>query len=116
MSGEQSVTRWRLVSISLQWSVPLISGGVCMLIFPLWMFGTPAATGSPFDAGWQLGLNVLLYYPPAVAGLFLVSRLHRWTSRKAARPKIDLLYVVAAHACLAAAMAVMAVAVIRILG
>jgi hypothetical protein len=105
-----------VTSISLHWSVPLISGGVCMLIFPLWMFGTPGATDSSFAAGWQLGLNVLLYYPPAVAALFFVSRLHRWTTRKAARPKIDLLYLAAAHACLAAAVVVMAFAVIRILG
>lgn len=86
-----------------------------MLIFPLWLFGT-GASGSSFAAGWQLGLNVLLYYPPTVAGLFFVSRLHRWTSRKAVRPKIDLLYLAVAHACLAAAMVVMAFAVIRILG
>jgi hypothetical protein len=37
-----------------------------------------------------------------LAGRFFVSRLHRWTTRKAARPKIDLLYLAAAHACLAA--------------
>ena len=85
-----------------------------MLIFPLWMLGTPGGDSS-FAAGWRLGLNVLLYYPPAVAGLFLVSRLHRWTSRKAARPKIDLVYLAAAHVCLAAAMAAMALAVIQIL-
>jgi hypothetical protein len=87
-----------------------------MLIFPLWMFGTPAATDSSLAAGWQLGLNVLLYYPPAVAGLFFVSRLHRWTTRKAARPRIDLLYLAVAHAFLAAAVVVMAFAVLRILG
>ena len=103
-------------SISLHWTVPLISGGVCLLIFPLWMFGTPGATDTSSAAGWQLGLNVLLYYPPAVAGLFFVSRLHRWTTRKAGRPKIDLLYLAAAYACLAAAMVVMAFAVMRILG
>jgi hypothetical protein len=103
-----------VTSIALHWTAPLISGGVCMLIFPLWLFATPGAGGSSFAAGWQLGLNVVLYYPPAVAGLFFVSRLHRWTSRKAARPKIDLLYLVAAHVCLAVAMAVMAFAVIRI--
>ena len=95
--------------------MPLIAGGLCMLLFPLWMLGTPAG-GSSFAAGWQLGLKVLLYYPPTVAFLFFVSRLHRWTRRKAARPKIDLLYVAAAHVCLAAAMAVMAIAVIQILG
>ena len=87
-----------------------------MLIFPIWMFGTPGASGSSFAAGWRLGLNVLVYYPPAVAALFFVSRLHRWSSRRAARPKIDLLYVAAAHVCLAAAIAVMALAVIQILG
>ena len=114
MSG--GLTRRRPGSISLQWSVPLISGGLCMLIFPLWMFGTPGASDSPFAAGWRLGLNVLLYYPPAVAFLFFVSRIHRWTSRKAARPRIDLLYVAAAHACLAAALIVMALAVIRLVG
>jgi hypothetical protein len=102
--------------ISLHWTVPLISGGVCLLIFPLWLLGTPGASGSSFAQGWQLGLNVLLYYPPAVAFLFFFSRLHRWTTRKAARPKIDLWYLVAAHACLATAMAVMAFAVVRILG
>jgi hypothetical protein len=102
-----------VTSISLHWSVPLIVGGLCMLVFPLWMLGTPAG-GSSFAAGWRLGLNVLLYYPPTVAGLFFVSRLHRWTSRKAARPRIDLLYVAAAHVCLAAAIAVMALAVIQI--
>jgi hypothetical protein len=85
-----------------------------MLIFPLWMFATPSATDSSIASGWQLGLNVLLYYPPAAATLFFVSRLHRWTSRKAARPKIDLLYLAAAHACLAAAAVVMAFAVLRI--
>jgi hypothetical protein len=110
-----SLTRRSPGSISLQWSVPLISGGICMLIFPLWMFGMPGASDSPFAAGWRLGLNVLLYYPPAVAFLFFVSRLHRWTSRKAARPRIDLLYLAAAHVCWAAAIAVMAFAVIRIL-
>ena len=104
-----------MTSISLHWTAPLISGGACMLIFPLWMFGAPGA-GSPFAAGWQLGLNVLLYYPPVVAGLFFVSRLHRWTSRKAARPRIDLIYLAAAHVCLAAALAVMAFAVIRMIG
>jgi hypothetical protein len=56
-----------VTAISLHWSAPLISGGVCMLIFPLWMFAAPGA-GSPFAAGWQLGLNVLLYYPPVAAG------------------------------------------------
>ena len=103
-----------MTSISLHWSAPLISGGVCMLIFPLWMFAAPGA-GSPFAAGWQLGLNVLLYYPPAVAALFFVSRLHRWTSRKAARPRIDLIYLAAAHVCLAAAIAVTAFAVLRMI-
>jgi hypothetical protein len=110
-----SPTRGRPGSISLHWSVPLISGGICMLIFPLWMFGTPGASDASFAAGWRLGLNVLLYYPPSVATLFFVSRLHRWTIRKAARPRIDLLYVAAAHACLAAALIVMAFAMIRIL-
>jgi hypothetical protein len=104
-----------VTSISLHWSVPLVAGGVCMLIFPLWLFGTPAASGSTFATGWQLGLNVLLYYPPAVATLFFISRLHRWTVRKATRPKIDVLYVAAAHVCLAAAMLVMAFAVTRLL-
>ena len=104
-----------MTSISLAWSAPLISGGICMLIFPLWMFAAPGP-GSPYVAGWQLGLNVLLYYPPVAAGLFFVSRLHRWTSRKAARPRIDLIYLAAAHVCVAAAMAVMAFAVIRMIG
>jgi hypothetical protein len=104
-----------VTSISLHWSVPLVSGGVCMLIFPLWLFGTPGTTGSTFAAGWQLGLNVLLYYPPTVATLFFISRLHRWTVRKATRPKIDVLYVAAAHVCLAAAMLGMAFAVTRLL-
>jgi hypothetical protein len=103
-----------VTSISLHWSAPLISGGVCMLIFPLWMFAAPGA-GSPLAAGWQLGLNVLLYYPPVAAGLFFFSRLHRWTSRKAARPRIDLVYLAAAHVWLAAAGAVMAFAVIRMI-
>jgi hypothetical protein len=101
--------------MSLHWTAPLISGGVCMLIFPLWMFAMPGSSGSPSPAGWQLGLNVLLYYPPAVASIFFISRLHRWTTRKAARPAIDLLYLAIAHVCLAAAMFVMAFAVIRIL-
>jgi hypothetical protein len=102
--------------VTLHWSLPLISGGVCMLIFPLWMFATPGASGASSAAGWQLGLNVLLYYPPIIASLFFVSRLHRWTSRKAARPKIDVIYLVGAHVCLAAALVVMAVAVVRIFG
>jgi hypothetical protein len=87
-----------------------------MLIFPLWMFAMRGASGASSAAGWQLGLNVLLYYPPVIASLFFVSRLHRWTSRKAARPKIDVLYLAGAHVCLAAAMVVMAVAIVRIFG
>ena len=99
-------------AISLQWSVPLTAGGFCMLLFPLWVFGTPEA--SDRSAGWQLGLYVLLYYPPAVVTLFFFGWLHRWGSRKAQRPGIDLLYLAAAHGCLAAAIIVMAVAIVRI--
>jgi hypothetical protein len=104
-----------VTAISLHWTVPLVSGGVCMVIFPLWLFGMPAAGASTSAAGWQLGLNVLLYYPPAVASLFFFSRLHRWTVRKASRPKIDVLYLAVGHLCLLAALLVMAYAVTRIL-
>jgi hypothetical protein len=98
-------------SISLRWSVPLTAGGCCMLLFPLWMYGARGAGAAP---EWQLGLNVLLYYPPAVATLFFFGWLHRWVSRKAVRPKIDLFYLAVAHACLAAALLVMAYAVAQI--
>ena len=98
-------------SISLRWSVPLTAGGFCLLLFPLWMYGARGAGAAP---EWQLGLDVLLYYPPAVVTLFLFGWLHRWVSRKADRPKIDLFYLVAAHACLAAALLVMAFSVARI--
>ena len=104
-----------MASISLHWTGPLVSGGACMLIFPLWMFVMPAASAAPSSQGWQLGLNVLLYYPPAVASLFFFSLLHRWTVRKATRSKIDILYLAAAHACLLAAMLAMGYAVTRIL-
>jgi len=86
-----------------------------MLIFPLWMWIMPGTSGAASAQGWQLGLNVLLYYPPAAASLFFFSLLHRWTVRKATRPKIDILYLAAAHACLLAAMLAMAYAVARIL-
>ena len=104
-----------MTPMSLHWTGPLVSGGVCMLIFPLWMFLMPDAGASASAAGWQLGLNVLLYYPPAAARLFFFSRLHRWTVRKAARPRIDLLYLAAVHVALLAAMLTMAFAMARIL-
>lgn len=99
-------------SISLHWTAPLTAGGVCMLLFPLWAYG---ARGAAESSGWQLGLTVFLYYPSAVATLFLFGWLHRFLSRKADRPKIAVFYLVVAHACLAVALAVMAFAVARIL-
>lgn len=100
-------------SISLQWSVPLTAGGVCVLLFPLWLFGARSAAASP---GWELGRNVLLYYPSAVVTLFFFGWLHRFLSRKADRPKIAVFYLVAAHACLAVGLLVMAYAVARVFG
>lgn len=99
-------------SISLHWSVPLTAGGLCVLVFPLWMYGARAAGDS---TGWQLGLTVLLYYPPVVVTLFFFGWLHRFLSRKADRPKIAVFYLVVAHACLAAALVAMAFAIARIL-
>jgi hypothetical protein len=86
-----------------------------MLVAPLWMFGARGVGRPSLASGWEMGLYVLLYYPPAVAMLFIVGWLHRWTSRKAARPRVDLWYLAAAHACLAVAVIVMAAALIRIL-
>jgi hypothetical protein len=99
-------------SISLHWSVPLSAGGICLLVFPLWMYG---ARGVDAASGWQLGLDVLLYYPPTVVTLFFFGWLHRWVSRKADRPKIAMLYLLAAHACLGIALITVAVAIARIL-
>jgi hypothetical protein len=93
--------------------MPLTAGGFCLLAFPLWMYG---ARGVGAATEFQLGLNVLLYYPPVVVTLFFLGWLHRWVSRKADRPKIDLFYLAAAHACLAAALLVMAYAAARIYG
>ena len=99
-------------AISLHWTAPLTAGGVCMMLFPLWVYGARGASPSP---GWQLGLNVLLYYPPVVVTLFFFGWLHRFLSRKADRPRIAVFYLVAAHACLGLALVVMAFAVARIL-
>jgi hypothetical protein len=95
-----------------QWSVPLVAGGICMVIAPLWMFGTPDAAGGSLLSARQLGLTVVLYYPSAIAMLFIVSRLHRLVTRKAERPRIDLRYLTAANICLMAAVIAMIAAVL----
>jgi hypothetical protein len=100
-------------SISLHWTAPLTAGGFCLLLFPVWAY---LARGSGDMSAWQLGLNVLLYYPPAVVTLFFFGWLHRFLSRKADRPRIAVLYLVVAHACLAVALLVMAFSVARIFG
>jgi uncharacterized membrane protein len=89
-----------------QWSVPLVAGGLCMLVAPLWMFGTPAADEG-FTSSRQLALYVVLYYPSAVAMLFIVSRLHRLVTRKADRPRLELRYLTGANICLAIAALVL---------
>jgi hypothetical protein len=94
-----------------QWSVPMVAGALCMLIAPLWMFGTPAGETAVLSAR-QLGRSVVLYYPSAIAMLFLVSRLHRLVTRKAERPRIDLWYLTAANVCLAVAVVAMIAALI----
>jgi hypothetical protein len=93
-----------------QWSVPLVVGGLCMLIAPLWMLGGPAAAPASFSR--QLALYVVLYYPSAVAMLFLVSRAHRLVTRKADKPRVDQRYLVGANICLAVAVLVLLVALI----
>jgi hypothetical protein len=98
-------------SISLHWTAPLTAGGFCLLLFPLWAYGARRAGGSP---GWQLGLSVLLYYPPAVVTLFFFGWLHRFLSRKADRPAIAAFYLVVAHACLGVALLVIAFSLARI--
>jgi hypothetical protein len=100
-------------SISLRWSVPLTAGGFCLLLFPLWVYAGDGRSGS---LAWQLGFNVLLYYPTAVVSLFFFGWLHRFVSRKADRPKIAAFYLVVAHACLAVALLVMAFSVARSFG
>ena len=100
-------------SISLHWTAPLTAGGVCLLLFPLWMY---FSRGAADPAPWQLGLKVLLYYPQAVVVLFVFGWLHRFLSRKKDRPRIAVLYLVAAHACLAVALLVMAFSVARVFG
>jgi len=100
-------------SISLHWTAPLTAGGVCLLLFPLWAYG---ARGAGESSGWQLGLTVLLYYPPVVVALFFFGWLHRFLSRKADRPKVAVFYLVVAHACLAVALLVMAFSVARLFG
>ena len=98
-----------------QWSVPLIVGAVCMLAAPLWMLGAPAGDELLPLSGWQLGLYVFLYYPSAVAMLFIVGWLHRLVTRKPGKPRIERLYLTGANICLALALLVMIVAVVRIL-
>ena len=100
--------------MSLHWTGPLVSGGVCMLIFPLWMFLMPDAGASASGAGWQLGLNVLLYYPPAAAACSSSRACTAGRSGKR-RGRIDLLYLAAVHVALLAAMLTMAFAIARIL-
>ena len=96
-----------------QWSVPLVAGGICMLVAPLWMIGGPAATdASASTSGRQLALYVVLYYPSAVAMLFLVGLAHRFVTRKADRPRIARRYLLGANICLALAVLVLLVALI----
>jgi hypothetical protein len=83
-----------------------------MLVAPLWMFGAPAADERVFTSSRQLALHVVLYYPSAVAMLFIVSRLHRLVTRKADRPRIDVRYLTAANLCFAVAALVLLVALI----
>jgi len=97
-----------------QWSVPLIAGGFCMLVAPLWMLGGSAADDSGLTSR-QLALYVVLYYPSAVAMLFIVSRVHKLVTRKAERPRIELRYLTGANLCLAVAVLVMVIAVIGML-
>jgi hypothetical protein len=98
-----------------QWSVPLVAGGICMLVAPLWMFGTPAANEGVFTSSRQLALYVVLYYPSAVAMLFIVSRAHRLVTRKADKPRIELRYLAGANICLALAALVLIVALLGVL-
>jgi hypothetical protein len=98
-----------------QWSVPLVVGAICMLAAPLWMLGTPAVDEASFASGWQLGLYVFLYYPSAVVMLFIVGWMHRFVTRKPGKPRIERLYLTGANICLAVALLVMIVAVIKIL-
>ena len=98
-----------------QWSVPLVVGAICMLAAPLWMFGTPAVEEASYASGWQLGLYVFLYYPSAVVILFIVGWMHRFVTRKAEKPRIERLYLTGANVCLALALLMMLVAVIKIL-
>lgn len=100
-------------SISLHWTAPLTAGGFCLLLFPLWVY---LSRGAAEPTAWQLGLNVLLYYPQAIVVLFLFGWLHRFLSRKADRPKIAVFYLVVAHACLAVALLAMAFSVARVFG
>jgi hypothetical protein len=98
-----------------QWSVPLVVGAVCMLAAPLWMFGIPPGEEASLASGWQLGLYVFLYYPSAVAMLFIVGWMHRLVTRKPGKPRIERLYLTGANICLALAVLVMLVALVRIL-
>jgi hypothetical protein len=100
-------------SITLHWTAPLTAGGLCLLLFPIWAY---FSRGAADPAGWQLGLKVLLYYPQAVVVLFFFGWLHRFLSRKKDRPRIAVLYLVVAHACLAVALLVMAFSVARVVG
>jgi hypothetical protein len=97
-----------------QWSVPLVAGAFCMLVAPLWIFMTPGADPASFVSSGQLGLSVVLYYPSAIAMLFIVSRLHRLVTRKAGRPRIDQFYLTAANIFLALAALVMIAALIGV--
>jgi hypothetical protein len=94
-----------------QWTVPLVAGGVCMLAAPLWMFGAPAVEDGALTSR-QLALYVVLYYPSAIAMLFIVSRVHKLLTRKADRPRIELRYLTGANVCLGIAVLVMVAALI----
>jgi hypothetical protein len=97
-----------------QWSVPLVAGGLCMLVAPLWMLGGPGVEDGVLSTS-EIALYVVLYYPAAVAMLFIVSRAHKLVTRKADRPRIELRYLTGANICLAAAVLALTVALIRML-
>jgi hypothetical protein len=97
-----------------QWSVPLVAGGVCMLVAPLWIVGGPQVDEAVTLSSRQLALYVVLYYPSAVAMLFIVSRAHRLVTRKADKPRIEHRYLLGANVCLAIAALVLLVALIGV--
>jgi hypothetical protein len=94
-----------------RWLLPTLFAGLCLVVFPIWILGIPGVSGSTYAMGWERGLKVIFYYPPALVILFGAHFLHsKLVTADSAREMVRNGYSVVAHLTLAIALITMATA------